>query len=224
MMTIDDDVKVSKRTASAAAGAVAVAPAPKVNSGWFVDKIADRRLSQRRLAKQIGMHPSAMSLLFSGDRAMSAREACEIAAALGEPVTEVLKHAGMPINAQTSGNDVSVVGWINAKGEVVRERPPGARVVNTPMPGVDGVVALRVMADGPYEGWLVFYKADTLGISGEGRLCVVETADGNDMIATLGRNIGGDVHRIDRWIGAKVSEDSATVELRSASPVLYLQQ
>ena len=71
--------------------------ARKVNTRWFRDRLAERDLSMRRLAKALELDPSAVSLMLRGRRGMSADEANRISGILMIPVTEVLAQAGVPI-------------------------------------------------------------------------------------------------------------------------------
>ena len=66
----------------------------KVDTRWFQDRLADKRLSQRQLAARMNLDPAAVSLMLRGRRKMSAAEAAEIARYLGVEVDEVLNHAG----------------------------------------------------------------------------------------------------------------------------------
>lgn len=66
-----------------------------VNTRWFQNGLADVKVSQRRLAKMMGVDPSAVTLMLKGRRAMSASEAALIAKVLGVPVDDVLREAGI---------------------------------------------------------------------------------------------------------------------------------
>ena len=66
-----------------------------IDTHWFKDRIADKRLSQRKLASLMGLDPGALSLALNGKRKMSAAEASDIARLLDVDVTEVLTHAGV---------------------------------------------------------------------------------------------------------------------------------
>lgn len=67
----------------------------EANTRWFQNRIADVRLSQRRVAKHLGLDPAAVSLMIRGKRKMSAAEAAELARLLGVTVNEVMRHAGI---------------------------------------------------------------------------------------------------------------------------------
>ena len=67
---------------------------PRIDTMWFRGKLADKRLSQRKLALLMDIDPAAMSLMIRGKRKMSVTEAAEIAKFLGVGVDEVLLRAG----------------------------------------------------------------------------------------------------------------------------------
>ena len=46
-----------------------------INSKWFTDKLVERQLSQRGLAKLMGLDASAVSLMMRGKRRISIKEA-----------------------------------------------------------------------------------------------------------------------------------------------------
>lgn len=59
----------------------------------------DRRLSQRQLAKHLGLDPAAVSLMLRGKRKATAQEVAEIARMLGVGVDEVLSRLGTGVTA-----------------------------------------------------------------------------------------------------------------------------
>ena len=67
----------------------------RIDTHWFQSQLADRRLSQRKLAHLMGLDPGAVSLMLNGKRRLSAAEAGEIARLLNVDVTEVLTRAGV---------------------------------------------------------------------------------------------------------------------------------
>ena len=65
-----------------------------VDTRWFQAQLADRRLSQRKLASLMGLDPGAVSLALHGKRKLSAAEVADIARLLGVGVDEVMMHLG----------------------------------------------------------------------------------------------------------------------------------
>lgn len=87
----------------------------RVDRGWFQGRLADKRISQRELARLMGVDPSAVTLMFRGRRQISAGEAATIARVIDAPVAEVLSRAGIEGLRGYSG---SVAGNDGAIGEV----------------------------------------------------------------------------------------------------------
>jgi hypothetical protein len=197
--------------------------ADTINRRWFETQLANRKLSQRRFAALIEIDPSAMSLMLSGKRKMSAIEAGEVAKHLGVPVDEVLRHAGVSVPTDTEKN-VPVVGVVGDRLEVKMGRVPGP--VSVPAPadakGYKNCRALRVQADGPMNGWLLLYRpTDGVSLEAVGRLCVVRKV-GDDRLYVRWVNRGYDAG----WFNLSslgMGESEHTM-LDSASPVLWIKQ
>lgn len=68
---------------------------PRTETRWFQNRLADVRISQRKLAAHLGIDPAAVSLMIRGKRKMSAAEAAEMARLMNVSVDEVLRHAGI---------------------------------------------------------------------------------------------------------------------------------
>jgi transcriptional regulator with XRE-family HTH domain len=124
-----------------------------IDTAWFTDRLAERRLSQRGLAKLMGIDPAAISLMFRGKRRMALEEAAQLAVLLDVSTTEVLERAGLPVHGEAR---VPLIGYTTATFEVVQagegahdmvEAPPGVpsdcvaiqgRTANTDRDQVDG--------------------------------------------------------------------------------------
>lgn len=68
-----------------------------MNTEWFVRRLENRKLSQRGLAKMMGLDPSAVSLMFRGKRKMTIQEAAQMAVLLDVPAGDVLTNAGVKL-------------------------------------------------------------------------------------------------------------------------------
>lgn len=67
----------------------------RVDTGWFQGRLADKRMSQRRLASLMGLDPGAVSLALRGKRKLKAGEVADIARLLGVDVADVMLHLGV---------------------------------------------------------------------------------------------------------------------------------
>lgn len=63
-----------------------------VDSMWFHERLAERGASLRDMARFMGLDPSAVSRMLSGERKMSAEEQDQIADYFGVPLQEVAAH------------------------------------------------------------------------------------------------------------------------------------
>ena len=86
-----------------------------INTEWFRDKLAEKQLSQRGLAKLMGLDAAAISLMLRGKREMRIAEAALIANFLGVSTEEVIAHVGP---AKHEPSPVPIIGIINGNGRV----------------------------------------------------------------------------------------------------------
>ena len=63
-----------------------------IDSAWFYEKLSQRDASLRDMARFMGLDPSAVSRMLSGERKMSAEEQDQIADYIGVPLGEVAAH------------------------------------------------------------------------------------------------------------------------------------
>ena len=135
-----------------------------IDTRWFQNLIADRRLSQRRLAKQLGLDPAAVSLMFRGKRRMQMNEAADVARLLGVSMDEVLAHAGIrPPRTESEFSELTIplVYWMDGNGEM-HALDPGERIeIKTVLP--EDVVACQCRtAMSPIEHmdrWVLIFQA-----------------------------------------------------------------
>jgi phage repressor protein C with HTH and peptisase S24 domain len=65
-----------------------------MNTSWFYEALARVGASQADLARHLRLAPSAVSRMLNGERQVKLLEAAQIAAFLGVPPEEVMRHAG----------------------------------------------------------------------------------------------------------------------------------
>lgn len=87
-----------------------------IDTKWFTDRLADQRMSQRGLARALGLDPAAVSLTLRGKREMKIAEAAAIARLLGVPADEVMEHAGVRISSKNTL--IPLGGWMDGTAEV----------------------------------------------------------------------------------------------------------
>ena len=137
-----------------------------IDTRWFQDLLADRRISQRGLAKKFGLDPAAVSLMFRGKRRMQMHEAADVARLLGVTLDDVLAHAGIrPPRSESDLFELTVplVYWMDGQGEM-HSIEPGERVeITAVLP--ENVVACQcrtaMSAIEHMDRWVLFFQAPT---------------------------------------------------------------
>lgn len=158
----------------------------KTNTKWFRDRLAEREMSLRQLARKIDLDPSALSLTLRGKRKMTLEEANQIAGLLGVQVTEILRQAGVPVSEDVKG--VRMIGTVDAKS-AIKALPDSQKRIHAPADvPLDGF-ALQIRAANTFhDGWVVFCSGDKMSPDmALDRLAVIYMADGKRLVGTLRR-------------------------------------
>lgn len=192
-----------------------------VDTDWFRDRLAARQMSQRGLARAMGLDAAAVSLMLRGKREMKLTEAAEIAQLLGVPADEVIAAAGVRISS--GGTQVSIVGTVDGAGEC-HWKPAG----KAPHPGGNlpgNISALQCRTAGTeldhMDGWLLFFHAQApKGVPADavGRLSFCKLAKGVVYLAAPHRS-----YSRGKWDLTGPSARAKTVTLEWASPILLIQ-
>jgi transcriptional regulator with XRE-family HTH domain len=135
-----------------------------IDTRWFQNLLADRRISQRGLAKKLGLDAAAVSLMFRGKRRMQMHEAADVARLLGVSLDEVLEHAGIrPPRTESEFSDLTVplVYYMDGQGEM-HAMEPGERIeIKSALP--DDVIACQcrtAMSQLEHmDRWVLFFQA-----------------------------------------------------------------
>lgn len=196
-----------------------------IDSSWFRNRLTDRQMSQRGLARKLGLDAAAVSLMFRGKRRMQMHEAADVARLLGVPLDEVLAHAG--IKAPTGQHEmhehtVPLVYWMDGQGEM-HTVDPGERIEITAALPNDVAACQCRTAMSPIEHmdrWLLFFRAPTKsGVDPEavGRYAVMRLHGG---VMTAGHLRPG-YKRGTYAVHGPINLMDATVEW--ATPVVLIQ-
>jgi transcriptional regulator with XRE-family HTH domain len=193
-----------------------------IDTKWFTDLLADKRMSQRQLAKHLGLDSSAVSLTFRGKRDMKLTEAAQIAQILSIPIDDVLHHAGVLTRSQ--GTMISVAGFLEVTGEV-RCVNGTEEAFSIPMPpGLvgDDYIAIQARTAGSdleyMDGW-IFYGKQPAKMNPEaiGRMSFVHLKNGMRMVAHVKRG-----YRPDRYhLSGPVSASDA--EVQAMQPIDHIK-
>lgn len=193
-----------------------------VDTRWFQDQLADRKISQRKLAGFMGLEQSAVSLMLRGKRGTSAEESATLARILGVPLDTVLVHLGVDLPREPGGDTVPVEGSLDSKGMVHATKQGPSRVV-APPGAAEGTVALRVMSDDWRDGWLFYYRpVDYIMPEALGRLAIVELAQsGMKALRVVKHGYEPGQYRLVRTLGSGAME---TAQIVSASMITWMKQ
>lgn len=136
----------------------------KFDKQWFVTRLREREWSQREFAKKVGIDAGRISVLFKGSKAMLLHEAQSIGDKLHVAASEVLKHAGIPVETPRT---VKVVGHVNGEDGVVHYVATGTEDdVEAPSGLPDTAFALQLRAHSTrlaaFDRWLVFVSGQKL--------------------------------------------------------------
>lgn len=191
-----------------------------VNTAWFHGRMADRKLSQRGLARQIGLDPGALSLTLRGKRTMRMHEAIDLARLLGVPLAELLVHSG--IRQQMPSADIAVTGWLDQHGEVHFEPELGQIPRPHGLPSEVTAVQCRTAgSDLDYmDGWLLFVDrpAEPPTADHLGRLCLVRMSGSVVYLAQLRRG-----YTAGRWNLAGPVAHANDVAVDWSAPILTIR-
>lgn len=193
----------------------------KANAKWFRDRLAERAISVRKLAKLLDLDPSAASLTLRGMRKMTLKEANHIATLLGVSVTEVIRQAGIAVAEDVQG--VKLLGTVDAKSMVQKLKDSAVKLVSAPsdVPH-DGFVLQVRAAQSREDGWLLIVGAAV----GEpdvmvDRLCVVTLKDSKRVVGVLRRGYEPETFNVVPYIDHQAVMEDQAVE--AASPVLWIR-
>lgn len=201
--------------------------ASKVDTRWFNAALADRKLSQRQLARLMGCDPASVHRLATGKRPMRLDEASALANLLGKPVREILDHMGLPV--KEAAGVVPVCGWLDGVGEVHIEAEQDSDDIEH-VPGQEGLppnaFALRAQTAGTplhlFDGWL-YYVALPMpqGVAAEalGRYCLVELESGARLLRWIRRGYKAGTYNLD----ATAAPVLTNALVHAATPVLGIR-
>lgn len=192
-----------------------------MNTDWFRQLLATRKLSQRGLAKLMELDPAAVSLMLRGHRRMTPAEAHQMGTILGVSVTEVLRQAGIEVIDDV--RRVKVTGYID-EGSVVTLFPKRTHdKVIGPADCPEGTYALQVRAPGNIkDGWMLFVSPSEDDPRAHlGRVCCVAVENGEHLVAVVQRGYrSGTFNLISASNGRAVRTDANVVW---ASPILWVK-
>lgn len=195
-------------------------PTMPMNTEWFRQKLAERKLSQRQLAKQMDLDPAAVSLMLRGQRRMTNEEAHFIAGRIGVPMTEVLRQAGIDVLDDVRA--VPIRASMNDHGAITLFPDKTYERVHGPADCPTGTHAIQVRAPtSVQDGWLLFISPAQQE-PGEllDRICLVTIKGGQQCIAVIRRGYRQGAYNLITWPDREQRMD---VEITWASHILWIK-
>lgn len=180
----------------------------EVNKRFFDDKLRDRRLSLRSVAKQMDMLPSQLSLTLNGKRRMQIAEAVKIGQILGAPLADVMIAAGIE-EAKHDRRRCNIIGHLVGGGEVSMTKidPVGKGAIERviiPDGLPDNVEAIQARTHGSNfahaDGWLFFLSAERQSPNELiGQFSAVQIENGPMVVGTIGRGYTSGTYNVMAW-------------------------
>lgn len=190
-----------------------------IDTRWFRAQLAERGLSQRQLARKLGLDQSAISLTFAGKRRMRFEEAADMARLLGLPVSEVLRHTGLPID--DGKPTVPLCSTYDGHGESHCIGVEHAERVIPPQPMPEGSTAVQCRTAGsPLEhmdGWVIFCGPPTETIPLD-QFCRVKIRNGIKTLGVVRRGYKRGRHNLTGPAGVLVD-----IDIEWAQPVVGIR-
>ena len=191
-----------------------------MNTEWFRQLLAAKKLSQRKLAKLLELDPAAVSLMLRGQRKMTNEEAHQISVILGVAITEVLRQAGIEVTDDV--RRVKVTGWVDKASAVTLFPKRTHDKVVGPADCPEGTYALQVRnANSPKDGWMLFVSpAEEDPRAHLGQLCCVALTTGEHLIAFVNRGYRTGTFNLVRGNGEMIRTDA---DVAWSSRVLWVK-
>lgn len=192
-----------------------------MNTDWFRQKLSERKLSQRGLAKLMELDPAAVSLMLRGQRKMTNEEALQISGFLGVKVTEVLRQAGIDVTDDV--RSVNVTGYIDDTAIVTLFPRRTADKVIGPADCPVGTYALQMrIPNSAKDGWMYFISpAEEDPRNCLGKVCCIALDNGEHVLSSLQRGYRTGTYNLIRCSTGTALRTDANVTW--ASPVLWIK-
>lgn len=191
-----------------------------MNTQWFKDRLKDKKISQRGLAKILGIDPAAASLMLRDMRKMTAQEGHTISQTLGLPISEIMRQAGIEVIDDVSR--VPITAFMDDLGNVSLMPPRTHDTVTGPADCPQGTYAIQVRCPSNVkDGWLLFVSP-TQASSNEylDKLCSTATSGGKQVVGVVRRGYRQDTHNVILWPSNEVISDAKLVW---SSPIIWIK-
>lgn len=201
--------------------------APRPNFAWFTRLLRENRISQRELARRVGVDVGGLNRRLHGQLRLQMDEASRIAQVLHVPIDEILVNAGvaLPEHIKPKTKGVPIVGWVDSHFTVHFEKVSGPRFAEAPPVPIAGLVALRIQSAmskaEAFDGAVAYYRPEE-GVPAEaiGKLCVVALTSGESIVRVVRPGYARGQYNLASSSGDPEIE---SVILKSAAPIVWLK-
>lgn len=125
---------------------------PNLDVEWFKNKLAEKKLSTRALAKLLDVNPSTVSLMLRGIRAIHNKDAVKLADIFSVTTIEIFKRAGAPIEDEV--RTVPVTTYIDEHNKLVTIAAADFEQFNAPFDAASNSYAMQVRNGRKHDGWV----------------------------------------------------------------------
>lgn len=196
---------------------------PNIDTEWFKNKLEEKQLTVRGLAKHMGLHASTVSLMLRGIRSIHNPDAIKLADVFNVTPIEIFKRAGAPIEDEV--RKIPVLMFIDTHGKVINVPPEAADNFVAPYDSPTNSYAVQVRTGRKYDGWMLVVNGTKLKPDDcLGSLVVYCTKDGEVNVGILRRgyisetfNVTNDMHNGDE------APSIQNVKIMWCQPVIWIK-
>lgn len=196
-----------------------------MDTHWFHDTLARKKLSQRGLARLLGCNAASVNRLVNGKRALRFDEAEQLSVYLGTDVAEILTRAGISVAPNSGVETTRLVGFIDGAGEAHIDWKADVEHVPTlpELPASTVAIQYRTAMTSweAMDGWTV-YVEPPLGddtYRSLNRLSLITLDSGMTMIGFLRRGYKAGKYNVYNLSAPNMDN----VDVKWATPVLLLR-
>lgn len=194
----------------------------KVDRDWFRARLDGIKMSQRTLAKNLGLDPAAVTLMLRGERRLTTEEAQKISILFGVPVTEVIRRAGVEVHDDV--RKVRICGYLNSDA-IVECFGDDANMdyFESPADVPAGSYALQVRDHmSPHDGWVMVVSSEKVGPEKVlDRACACQTEDGALRVGVIKKGYKRGAFNLVVTATKPQIVENASIEW--ASPILWIK-
>ena len=185
-----------------------------VDTQWFRGVLADRKLSQRKLAQAMDLDPAALSLMLRGLRHVRLEEAQKMAEVLKVSVSDILAAFGVKALAPNGIPSVPLVGTVDT--EMIITPASGDYVVRPPDLQGDAVALFNIASR-----WLYYVQSHEVSRVNDAlnRYCMVQVKHAaNARLSYIRQGLNGEL-----MYQTDLRTVPVVAEIEHAAPVLLIK-